>query len=46
MFADQMPDLQDDRLILSPAARPFCRLVAMAFDAYGSRSVARHSRAM
>lgn len=46
MFADSMLDLQDDRLILSPEARPFCRLVAMAFDSYAPRSVARHSRAV
>lgn len=46
MLADGMLDLQDDRLILSVEARPFCRLVAMAFDAYALRSVARHSLAV
>jgi oxygen-independent coproporphyrinogen III oxidase len=46
MFADGMLTLQDDRLLLSAEVRPFCRLVAMAFDAYAPRSVARHSRAV
>ena len=46
MFADRMLDVKDDRLILSADARPFCRLVAVAFDAYAPRSVARHSRAV
>lgn len=46
MFADRLLELKNDRLILSVEARPFCRLVAMAFDAYAARSVARHSRAI
>lgn len=46
MFADSMLDLQEDRLILSPEARPFCRLVAMAFDAYAQSGRARHSVAV
>lgn len=46
MFADRLLDLKDDRLVLAADARPFCRLVALAFDAYAPRSVARHSRAV
>jgi oxygen-independent coproporphyrinogen-3 oxidase len=46
MFADGMIELSHDRLILSAAARPFCRLVGLAFDLYAQRGVARHSRAV
>lgn len=46
MFADGMVTLKGDRLRLSEEARPFCRLVAMAFDAYAPQSAARHSRAV
>jgi hypothetical protein len=38
--------LDGDRLLLSGEARPFCRLVAMAFDAYAASGLARHSRAV
>jgi len=46
MFADGMVRLEGDRLSVAPEARPFCRLVAMAFDAYAQRGVARYSRAV
>lgn len=46
MFADGLIDLDGDRLILHEAAKPFCRLVALAFDAYAATSTARHSRAV
>ena len=46
MFADEMIELAHDRLILSAAARPFCRLVGLAFDLYAQRGMARHSRAV
>ncbi len=46
MFADGMVHLDHDRLLLSPQAQPFCRLVGMAFDAHAQSSVARHSRAV
>ena len=46
MFTDRLLDLDHDRLILAADARPLCRLVAIAFDAYAPRNVARHSRAV
>lgn len=46
MFADGLIELDGDRLILHEAAKPFCRLVALAFDAYAATSTARHSRAV
>jgi oxygen-independent coproporphyrinogen-3 oxidase len=46
MFNDGMLRLDGDRLLLSGEARPFCRLVAMAFDAYAASGLARHSRAV
>lgn len=46
MLADGMIELKDDTLLLTDAAHPFCRLIAMAFDAYAQRGVARHSSAV
>lgn len=46
MFADGLLRLRGDRLRLSAAGRPFCRLVAMSFDTYAKRNAARHSRAV
>lgn len=46
MFADGLVKLKGDRLILSTEARPLCRLVAIAFDAYAPRNAARHSKAV
>lgn len=46
MFDDGMVHLAENRLSLQPEARPFCRLVGMAFDAYAQRGLARHSRAV
>lgn len=46
MFADGMVRLERDLLILDRDARPFCRLVGMAFDTYAQRNAARHSRAV
>ncbi|MBL8545947.1 MAG: oxygen-independent coproporphyrinogen III oxidase [Hyphomonadaceae bacterium] len=46
MFADGMVQLEGDRILLSEKARPFCRLTAMAFDAYAASGAARHSRAV
>ncbi|MDZ4692272.1 oxygen-independent coproporphyrinogen III oxidase [Terricaulis sp.] len=46
MIADGMVRIVDDHIVLSAAARPFCRLVAMAFDTYAQRGAARHSSAV
>jgi oxygen-independent coproporphyrinogen-3 oxidase len=46
MFEDGMVRLDEDRISLSENARPFCRLVALAFDSYAELSTARHSRAV
>lgn len=46
MLADGLLELKHDRLSLSAEGRPFCRLAALAFDTYASRSAARHSRAV
>lgn len=46
MFEDGLLELKGDQLILREQARPFCRLVALAFDAYAATSAARHSRAV
>lgn len=46
MFEDGLLALEGDRLRLSEEARPVCRLVAMAFDAYAQSGIARHSRAV
>lgn len=46
MFSDGMVRLSGDRLSLSDEARPFCRLVGMAFDVYAPQGAARHSRAV
>jgi oxygen-independent coproporphyrinogen III oxidase len=46
MFADGLVRLEGDRIVLSDDARPFCRLAAMAFDAYAEHGAARHSRAV
>ncbi len=46
MFAGGMIELKGDKLLLSDEARAFCRLIAMAFDAYAQSGVARHSRAV
>ncbi len=39
-------DVTGDVLRIPPAARPFARLVAMAFDAYGQPSQPAHARAI
>jgi oxygen-independent coproporphyrinogen-3 oxidase len=46
MIEDGMVRVDEDRVVLSPAARPFCRLVGMAFDTYAKRGAARHSSAV
>jgi len=46
MFADGMVSLDGDQIRVEPAAQPFCRLVAAAFDAYAQAGAARHSRAV
>ena len=46
MLADGMARLDGDRLVLSDAARPFCRVAAMAFDTYAQQAQARHSKAI
>lgn len=46
MFADGLLALKADTLVLSDEARPFCRLVAAAFDAYAQKNAARHSKAV
>ncbi|MFT3728136.1 MAG: oxygen-independent coproporphyrinogen III oxidase [Terricaulis sp.] len=46
MFGDGLVWLNNDRLTINPAATSLCRLVAMAFDTYAQRGVARHSRAV
>lgn len=46
MIADGLVSVDQDRIEISDAGRPFCRLVGMAFDAYAQRGAARHSRAV
>lgn len=46
MRDDGLIALEGDRLKVAPAAQPFCRLVAAAFDVYAQRSAARHSSAV
>lgn len=46
LFDDGLIELSGDRLVVAPAGRQFCRLVAQAFDAYASTTPARHSAAV
>jgi oxygen-independent coproporphyrinogen-3 oxidase len=46
MIDDGLVEVEQDRVVLSAAARPLCRLVGMAFDTYAQRGAARHSRAV
>lgn len=46
MIRDGLVSLHDNRIELSEAARPLCRVVAAAFDAYAARAQARHSKAV
>ncbi len=46
MLVDGLARIDGDRVVLSDAARPFCRVAAMAFDAYAQQAAARHSMAV
>ncbi len=46
LMDDELVFVTGDRLVISPRGRPFCRLVAQAFDAYAQASPARHSNAV
>jgi oxygen-independent coproporphyrinogen-3 oxidase len=46
LIADGLAELTGSKLRITERGRPFQRLVAAAFDAYFSRSAARHSRAV
>ena len=46
MIADGVVRIEQDRIELSDEARPLCRVVGMAFDAYAHRAAARHSKAV
>ena len=46
MIEDGFVAIDGDRILVSEAGRPFCRLVARAFDSYAGGAPARHSRAV
>jgi oxygen-independent coproporphyrinogen-3 oxidase len=46
MIEDGFVAIDGDKILVSEAGRPFCRLVARAFDAYVGGAPARHSRAV
>ncbi|MEZ6023004.1 MAG: oxygen-independent coproporphyrinogen III oxidase [Hyphomonadaceae bacterium] len=46
LIADGLVRVEGDRVVLAQAARPFCRLVGLAFDAYAQQAAARYSRAV
>lgn len=46
LAADGLVEIEDARLRVTEAGRPFLRLVAAAFDAYLGRGGARHSQAV
>ena len=46
LIADGLVIVSGDRLIVPEQMRPFCRLVAQAFDTYGAGDAARYSRAI
>ncbi|MBM3489932.1 MAG: hypothetical protein FJX68_05690 [Alphaproteobacteria bacterium] len=46
LAADGLVAIAGDRVLVSEAGRPFCRLVAQAFDAHAARAPQRHSAAV
>ena len=46
MIEDGFVAIDGDKILVSEAGRPFCRLVARAFDSYAVGAPARHSRAV
>jgi len=46
MIEDGFVAIDGDKILVSEAGRPFCRLVARAFDSYAGGAPARHSRAV
>lgn len=46
MIRDGLLTLRSNRIEVSEAAYPLCRVVAAAFDTYAARAQARHSRAV
>lgn len=46
MIRDGLVHVHENRIELSEAARPLCRVVGAAFDVYAARAQARHSRAV
>ncbi|MGD9981372.1 MAG: oxygen-independent coproporphyrinogen III oxidase [Hyphomonadaceae bacterium] len=46
LASEGIVDLSGDKLSVPPAMRQFCRLAAMAFDAYAGQSPISHSRAI
>ena len=46
LIEDGLARLDGDILIIPEDAKPFCRLIAQAFDAYAALGVGRHSRAV
>lgn len=46
MIEDGFVAIEGDKLLVSEEGRPFCRLVARAFDTYAGGAPARHSKAI
>jgi oxygen-independent coproporphyrinogen-3 oxidase len=46
MIRDGLVTLNSNRIVLSEAAYPLCRVVGAAFDIYAARAQARHSKAV
>ena len=46
MIRDGLVTVNDDRIVLTEAARPICRVVGAAFDTYAANAQARHSKAV
>ncbi|MEZ5958016.1 MAG: oxygen-independent coproporphyrinogen III oxidase [Hyphomonadaceae bacterium] len=46
LVRDGLVELDDGRISVPPAARPFARIVANVFDTYRQEGAARHSRAV
>jgi oxygen-independent coproporphyrinogen-3 oxidase len=46
MIGEGLVSVRNDRIALSQAAQPLCRIVAAAFDSYAARAQTRHSKAV
>ena len=46
LVADELVVIADDRVVIPAQGRPFCRLVAKAFDTYAQSAPTRHSGAV